>query len=595
MRALREVFRAAPWAPAFGRGAAALREALLWAGAIAFLEIWGAFAPHDGADLLGLVCATLLGALIARLATFGWMPATRQVAAAARARAVRFAESLSPRHAVVLRWPERGAPLRPDRAFVAPALVLAVLTAAALAARGATWETLLFVRGHVSYTLYLLGLALVWGVLGGVGLVAILASTGGRDARRRDGGVRSGLRWLVLLVAWAAAVLAVAMVSGAAAVLLVLGLGIVQAAALRRRPPATYHLCRRDGAGALRGLPVHEYLRRFHGLLVLALLFATALGQAHRLFVPRLPGGPLAVTEGLGLLAAAGAVYLAARAGSQLLRTVARPDQMPEAPLVPTLWLPGAGSVPAWAEAATHHGWRVEPTPLPPPDGFDLVVGEPDDPATFHPRDGATDEETAFLLERRFHVVKRRQFWRLFRTLHKEVVSREHEVGSGFLFCPHVWLVHGIVRDADGGKPGERPAGALLAAAGVGRPYAEVFSSRLRRYLGAVLRDLRVDMIFWEDAVTWADLRRVLGVAFEVYDQRRSPLLERHFVGVPRVRVVIQEDDEIATTEAFPGDADTPPALHARVLLILRDRGGDVEEEVSPAPGGHRRPQPQDA
>ncbi len=636
MRALRQVFRAAPWATGLQRAGIAVREALIWGAAIALLEMGGSYAPHDGADLLAMTAAALLGALLVRWTRLGWMPTTARVARALRDQAVRAAQIVSPRHAIVLRVPTGRFAARPDQALLVPAAVLAVLIAAALGAGQSLWTGLLHVKAHVSYVAYLAGLASIWAVLGGVTAVGLFASAGGRGAwARHDESIPSGLRLVGFLVTWSAAVLGMAMLPGAAPLLVVFVLGITQAAILRRRPPATYFLCHRDREGALRGLPVHEYLRRFHGLVLLALLFATALGQARRLVEPSIPSDPFAVTEGLALFASVSSVYLAARAGGHLLRYVARPDQMPEATLVPTLWIPGARAAPEWSASAARHGWVVSPTPLPPPDGFDLVVGEPGDAATFHPREGVDADEMEFLLERRFHVVKRRQFWRRFRSLHKDVVSQEHPSGSGYIFCPHVWLVPGIVRDAEEGRPSDRPPGTLLSAHTVGRPYAEVFPSRLRRYLGAVLRDLRIDMIFWEDGVTWADLRRVLGVAFEVYDQRRSPLLERHFIGVPRVRIVIQEEDDLPESldhgdpvedaahgrradlraDVFrrarerwrPEESDPrkaararpvapeadPPGVHARVLLILRDRGGEVVTPTPSAPGTRqRRPVP---
>jgi hypothetical protein len=121
----------------------------------------------------------------------------------------------------------------------------------------------------------------------------------------------------------------------------------------------------------------------------------------------------------------------------------------------------------------------------------------------------------------------------------------------------------------------------------VGRPYREVFSSRLRRYLGGVLRRLEIDFVYWEDAVTWGDLRRVFVVLFESHDQDRVPLRERAFVGLPRVEVLVQDPGaERPRRAATPADG-TPPALRARVLVVRRRRGG--EEVEAPLPPDRRR------
>jgi hypothetical protein len=219
---------------------------------------------------------------------------------------------------------------------------------------------------------------------------------------------------------------------------------------------------------------------------------------------------------------------------------------------------------------------------VPPRGGFDLVAGREGDPRRFLPPRDGTEEEACFRLERRFHVVKRREFLRRFHGLYKEVTRPPRPPGQGFLFCPHAWPVPGVLRDrAEEGEEAGRVHGVQL----VGSPYAEVFPPRLRRYLGGFLRALEVDVVYWEDAVAWADLRAVLRVAFETWDQGRRPALERHFVGIPRVRVTIQEPEE-DEGYALPGravDRQGPPPLRARVLVIRRDRGEEERlEEVAP-------------
>ena len=162
-------------------------------------------------------------------------------------------------------------------------------------------------------------------------------------------------------------------------------------------------------------------------MLVLGLVFAATLGHAHRLLEPTSITGPFAFTAGLGLVAGVSAIWLSARAGWQLLRLVAPKDAQPEAPLTRTVWVrEGKADDPAWAPEALRRGWRVETTPAPPEDGFDLVVGGPGEPRSFTPPQGLDAGEAQFRLERRFHVVKRRQFFRRFEGLHKEVSSKSY-------------------------------------------------------------------------------------------------------------------------------------------------------------------------
>jgi hypothetical protein len=221
--------------------------------------------------------------------------------------------------------------------------------------------------------------------------------------------------------------------------------------------------------------------------------------------------------------------------------------------------------------------WRPAPD-----DAFDLVAGpEAAGPRALRRDPDLPAAERAFRRTRRFHVVHRREFFRRFRALVKSARGARGTPGSGYLFCPHVWLIPGLLRDG--------PKGAVQ----VGAPFVQVFSSRLRRYLGGFLRDAGVDILYWEDAVAWPDLRRVLGVAFECWDQGRVPLLERHFVGLPRVRVVRHDEDAVDPPEPGRARRRRPEAVAtgARVLLVLRDRGGDVVRDVAAAPSD-RQPAP---
>jgi hypothetical protein len=231
---------------------------------------------------------------------------------------------------------------------------------------------------------------------------------------------------------------------------------------------------------------------------------------------------------------------------------------------------------------ARDEGWAVLSGPAAGPDEYDLVAGRGvvgPRALRLHPELARPDR--SFRRTRRFHVVHRREFFRRFRTVVREARAARRRGGTGFLFCPHVWLVPSLLRDGEKG------------ATGVGRPFARVFSPRLRRYLGGFLRDVGVDVVYWEDAVTWVDLRRVLGVALECWDQRRTPVCERHFVGLPRVRVVLHEEDAAEATEPAtrPTGWRPPVAAGARILVILRDRGGDSVRPRSSAPSD-RRPQP---
>jgi hypothetical protein len=562
-------------------------EVLLYGVAIGALETLGRRAPHDGADLVGFTALAALGVSLARPAAAGYLPLTAWAARKVGGALRRVARRLAPPPTVAFRL--GAAPRqRPDRWAVWATALLLAGTAALLAFGEHLLPALATVKAHVSYTLYLALLGLVWAAGATVATLG-LATSGQGLARgvRAPGGAL--VRLVPLLLAWSLAVLGLAFLPGLVPVAAAAALGAVVLLALPRRSERAYHLCSVDKSGRLEAVGFDDYVRRQAALLVALLLFVTALGQAPRLLVARMPAGEFMLTMGIGLFSSLGALVLLLRAGRHVFRILSPSGGPPEWPLVPTLWAPDPAGVPAeaaWRGPAQARGWRIVGQGAPPRSGHDLVLGG-DGPAAFRPDPALDGEANAFRLERRFHVVKRREFHRRFHALVKEVTAPPRPPGQGYLFCPHAWPVPSLLRDT-----GEQGSSGEEGAFPVGRPYAEVFPPRLRRYLGMVLRALEIDLVYWEDAVAWGDLRRVLGVLFETYDQRRFPALERHLVGIPRVRVTIQEPEDVAPDEPAweaDGRARTPP-LRARVLVVRRDRGSGDEDPVAAPPGARERP-----
>jgi hypothetical protein len=514
--------------------------------------------------------------LATRLAAAGWLPASaRLVRASRRALGAAWASLQSP-HWIALRLPETGKSPRRDRRLAKVAWAFLLVVAGVLAAGRGLLDGLVLLKAHAPYAVYLLPLGVLWTLLGGASVVGILLATPSRRGARP---------WLGTLLLWSGALVLAAVLPGVVVLTLLAGVSLFRAVRLHRAAPATYHVCRRGADGTTRAVPVHEYVRELHAALALGLFAVVALGQSHRITTSELPTGPMAFTIGLGLLASVSALFLALGPGRQVTGLLGPATSRLDVPLERTLWLrEGTVPRPAWAAHVEQGGWRVETTYREPPGGFDLVVGGPRDPRAFRPDPSLAADELRFRLDRRFHVVKRRQFHRAFRRLFLHARSREHPHGTGYVFSPHVWLLTGLVRDADEPE-GTRGRRSMFSARVIGPPYARLFPSRVRRYLGEVLRALEVDLVFWEDAIEWVEIRAVLGVLFETYDQGRFPAEERHFAGLPRVRVLIQSDED--EDEA----GDQPGAVRARVLLVLRDRGGPARRSPRGAPGG-RRPHP---
>lgn len=590
-------------APALRRLGSGLREAVLIAGPIAGLEAVGPLTFNDGFDLMVLFGVVLVAIVLGQAARVGWMPVTTRTAGrvAKRTQALLRQNFLS--YAVGFR-PTPGVAIRPDRTLIVPTLAGATVLVLVAALGPRLFEGLTWVKEQVAYTPYLAGLVTLWSLM----LMTVLLCGFFLQrwlARIAQGTGGSPTPYLVTFVGWILGMVVLAVVPGAFAVLAVLVIGWYGGRALDALPQHDYLFCRRDREGRARAVPVQTYMRQVYTAGIVALALVTVLGQSGRLWEAWRPRSPYEFTGWMGLMASLAAIALSGLSAAYVRRLATPGIVPPEVPLTPTLWIRRAltralGGTEEqeesyWYRVAREHGWLVLRDAHEPDHPWDLVMGIGGHPQRFTPRDPLDDRDATFQIERRFHVVMRRHFRREFERLFKSLRSEAPEGGTGFLICPHVWLVPSVVRDV---APAEQQgaSGALVGPRRYGVPYAQAFDPRVRRYIGAVLRKLEIDVIFLEDAVTWKDVHRVLGVMYEIHDQGRTPLRERHFVGVPRVRVVIQEEaadaeppDPIPTDGPF-GVADPMPG-HTRVLLITRDRGDkDEVEQLDPADFGVKTP-----
>jgi hypothetical protein len=542
-------------------------EATAWAAVAVGLELLGSRLPASDVSALGLlsVVGLPLAGLAVVLARRGWLPGTRALAERGRTAFGRWSQRLVPRFELALRLDPK-APTRPDPILVVALVVLGASTVAAAVLGPSLTHALDLLRSEVSVVLWLLALATLW-----LGLLGLLTLAFALEAQL------IGPVLAVLLTA--AGLLAAVLMPGYVFTIAVLGMGLAQSVRLARRPLAPYVFTRSDATGAVRTVRAQTLLRRVHLLCTLALALLVTLGNSDRLAHAGLARGPYSFTACLGLLACLASVLLMARVDLHFGRLLCARTDPPETPLDPTLGWMGPAPVPVHVAAARTQGWTVTPTALAEPELVDLVTG----PGAQGPRrveldPAATDADRAFRLKRRLDVVYRRELLRRLEALLKQTRDVLRKRGSGTLFCPHSWLIPCLLRDSG------------RTATPFGPPFHAVFHGRLRRYLGGVLRTLQVDVIYFEDGVRFPDLKRVLGVAFECYDQGRVPLRAHHFVGLPRVRVLLQQEDGPGAPRAphVPGLPRAPVGSGARVLVILRDRGGALDLSEVQSPSDHR-------
>lgn len=563
-----------------------LVEVLLYGGLIAVLELIGPQIPTDAFDLVVLTGLCLLGYIAAVAARAGWLPVL--MASFDGLRRLASQHTWLPRHVLAFRRNEEAVP-RKDPVLRPTVAVLVVMCAGVLLAGERLLDGLTWLKHSFSYTLYLGALLTIWAFLFGTVLAAAMTSAQWL-AQARHRGVR-GARTM-FLTSWILGLVSLLFVPGAALVFAIFVLGAWRLHALERRPLASYLFCRRDVRGRPLAISVDLMLRRTYLAVVLLLAFVVGLGQAGRLFVARAPSAPFAFMGSLGIIASLAAIFLVLRIAAHIGEITGGPHP-PELPFIPTLWCPeGAPKDARILHAARAEGFDRFMGREEPPRGYDLVLDRPDDPRRLVPRPDASIEDLRFQIRRRLHVVRRRRFWKPFHSQFKHVLAAlEKRTGGGFMLCPHAWMIGAIVRNVD---PVNSATGApsISAPHFIGPMFRDVFEDRTRQYIGMVLRALEVDVIFWEERVGWQDLKRVLGICFEMYDQGRTPLQPIHFVGVPRVRVMImQEEAEPEPPEDEMLRQTAPAAGFSRVLLIMRDEGG-MEAPARPTPDGRRKPAP---
>jgi hypothetical protein len=223
-----------------------------------------------------------------------------------------------------------------------------------------------------------------------------------------------------------------------------------------------------------------------------------------------------------------------------------------------TLVPPGrAQPVAADAPAARHGRWSLETT-----------------------ADALADAAVLARLARRDVVQRRRALLRGLEKILKSAARRRFAKGTGFwLGCNH-WFITHLSRDTD-----EHPISC------VGLPFRRALPLAARSHWARVLSDLELDLVFLEDGVGFRRLRRVVAAVFEYHDLfgKRRLADERHFLGLPGVRVMIHdfELERPLVRTGYP-EPDYEELGRARILHVFRDRGEGWEPSVAPRRGDRR-------
>lgn len=504
----------------------------------------------------------------------------------------------------------RGMPPIPRRFPISVHLTIGLLAIWSIAALTlwsflpASWRSYA-VQG--SYTLYLLGMIGLWGLLfagalGGIYFPFMLfnylvpRSGGGPDESKMS---RGQLLFLavystVIYTAWRLLPLWIVPACCGAAIVVASGI------ALWPHRADVQFIWRADGSRRVWSITTAHLLWTTTTVITL-LLTAILLTAAGGVVLGHLETGfdmPVTVTLGglvgwltPGILISAGAfIFLLWK-------------QNPSRPCRRSLHVGGnlaAAASPAVARIVQRWGWNVSFDPQP-ADEVDVCVQlvesrhsqakefEPDWPLRVSLedlKDGAVRER----LERRDEIQKRRLLLRGLARIFKHAKGKHFAGGSGYWLAPHLWCMLGLVRDE---MDEDRDDPAFMAQT-IGPPFREVMHRHVREYFYRVLRALQVDLIFVEDGIDFRKLKKVIRQMFEIYDKsggkRRAE--EVQFQGLPKLRVLIHEFqlDEPFQSETYP-EPRFQDLGRARILHIFRDRG-EHEEYFEPPFDFSRTPEP---
>lgn len=186
--------------------------------------------------------------------------------------------------------------------------------------------------------------------------------------------------------------------------------------------------------------------------------------------------------------------------------------------------------------------------------------------------------------DRQWEIDQRRVLIRGLKRLFKRAARVSKGNGIGLWIGLQHWFVLGLTRDASDNDDEKSVLDEVI-----GPPYHRVFSPESRMHFWQICQSLDVDLILVEDGVTFQRFVRVLRMMFEVYDMfgGRQQAEERHFAGLPGVRVVIHEfgmgASESHGRKGYP-EPDYSEIGRARILHVFKDRG--EQDEFAPVPTG---------
>jgi hypothetical protein len=499
-------------------------EAAFWILLASCLEFLGRHVPSDWVDLLA--GAALLGLIVAAAGPPFGLTLPRQFLRSLR-RAGSWLEALFDAHHGADFHPEKPPRLPPLRRYRRVMAVIALVDLV-LGTVVLLFGSPLHAVCQISYLLYL-----VLGALTCIGVavaitsltLTLLQQLRRTPTRQGSGRPRSRRRVLALLAALAAGIGVLILLDrwvGAWGWLTAMAFGLLVLVPPRFGPPVEFRLnlrVKRSGEASLETTTVEEMVRSFLGILILTAIALSLIVQGHRL--------PLAAE----VPEMASRFFITHHLGSVLA------------------WVLGAGTLFGTALYLREFTIRRRRS----------------DPA--FPGPVATDrEEVLRLVQLNLDLAR----------------AGRRDRGEGFLFAPHWWPSDRMYRDSWHDED--------LSEGSAGPDFHRHYGQPARRLLRRILKALAIDLIYIEDGVPSAQVLVALRLCLRHYDatggdEGRDQLIEeRHLSSPPGLHLALQEIELDLTTRDLGGykEPSYESLSRARVLLILRVRGGEEEPEDDP-------------
>lgn len=575
------LLRAMTRAPSWSRLAHALRgslPALSWIVPLAVLEVYGRSTPADAWDVPGVLGLVLVLYAFRRRIPDAFL---RRGAAA-----IRGARELVARYKVELGLDLRGDPPVPARVPVPQAglLVAAVLAAGVLQGTRCAPEGMRGVLQAASGLLHLAVIGSLWTTLLGAALLALVIPLFSVNAWLIDRLAPPRRRRTILCAAGSGQVLltttCVLLLKDLHAFALLLASTVIWCGVVLLPVRRPLRLVWRPVRGGRPGMLDSSLWEAGYGVFIVALICLLALlARGDRLGDGGGPGTVSTAHLGLVFLWAA-SLSMSGQLQFSTLDVLMSRLRDPDRPVRPRVHVEGAAG-PA-DRRRVRRAWkdldaRILFAPRRPRRGDVRVrlVGESPARDPFAPltwplevgRDRLRDPVLHHRLLRRDEELRRREVQDGFQRLLGHAERRDFDKGSGFWLAPHLWFFRNMTRDVD-----------EEVCWFVGPPHRSIFLRTARAHLARTLEAGGIDLIFLEDGVGYERFARVLGMLFEHSDMfaGRQDVEERHFAGIPGVRVLIHDYgfDERLLPDPYP-EPDYEGLGRARVLHVFRDRGGD--------------------